>query len=284
MENSNHFTVVTCHGWSGSNWLATALNLHPDVICTHSARNLVADGVTQDLRSTVLQRAKARGQRMVRTASETLEEIRKHGYAQVYACVHTIRARDLERFLDELPHNISVKSANLIRHPVNVVSSGVGQLKELTEFDVFTLNEITVTARDFAEKYYEICDKFDLDPCNREVLCRFDACSHLRYLEEDRSKATTMKNIYMEKVVSDRDYFKSVFENVMHGLKADDKYIDEVFRLGAINRHRETKGQNEIIDEWRCWPAYQQEMFRYFLDQTNLRDFYRRNNYDLNFV
>ena len=45
MHNTNtksNYFIITSHGWSGSNWLAYNLNLHPQITCGHSGAAIIA--------------------------------------------------------------------------------------------------------------------------------------------------------------------------------------------------------------------------------------------------
>lgn len=267
-QSLDSMAIICCHGWSGSNWLATALNLHEKIICTHSARNLLSDGVVQNLKATVIKRAQARSQRIDNSLASILEGIKSYGTADIYACVHTLRARDLTHYLLNPPENTSMTVSNLIRNPISVVNSGFGQLSELVAFDIFTLNEVTSTAKQFAEAYYEICEKYQLSPCDLENLCFFDACSHLRYLQQDIPTASSMYNIQMERIVSEPEYFAECFTYITDGLSVNTDYLNQVFKLGKINPHKKGHTSSTAEQKWLSWTDWQQAMFRYFFNSN----------------
>jgi len=279
-----HWTIVTCHGWSGSNWMATALNKHPDIIATHSARNLLSTGDVQELKGTVIERNKARQARASQNAIDILEGIKKFGESKVYACVHTLRARDLERYLSKFPGNTTLNIANQLRHPLSVIASGVGQLRELIEYDVFTMNEVINTSCSFSEVYYQICDRHKIEYGNWDVLTAFDACSHLRYLKQDIPFASKLLNLQMEKLVSDKDYFHKAVKKIAPNIEIDNEYLETVFKIGKVNPHHQNKVRLTPAEQWENWPSWMKEMFLFFFNQTGIEEFYISHGYDFSFL
>src|ERR1041385_1726680 len=93
------YFIVTSHGWSASNWVAHSLNLHPDIICTHSARNALAGEKdlqsNENLKIHLSQLHKGYASRQERDIRISYDEIESNGKALYYGSVHLYRMRDV---------------------------------------------------------------------------------------------------------------------------------------------------------------------------------------------
>ncbi|MBS3820394.1 MAG: hypothetical protein KGY81_01365, partial [Phycisphaerae bacterium] len=113
--------IVTCHGWSASKWTAHTFSMHSDVICTHSAMNVLSTEIRNydGLRDSVRKLHTGYVNRQQRPVDQSYDEIAGHGRAEAYGSVHLYRLRDLpilwERF-GKPTRQFMVY--NQIRHPL----------------------------------------------------------------------------------------------------------------------------------------------------------------------
>jgi len=149
--------IVTCHGWSGSNWLSHVLNDHPDITCSHSARNILAKDVNmqsnKELKHNIHQLHKGYADRQNQSIDEVYKQIKQMGKTEFYGSVHVLRQRDIPVLYEifgktETKFNV----INLIRNPIDLVWSGYGQFKDLFKYDInelyWTLKKIIDNSND----------------------------------------------------------------------------------------------------------------------------------------
>ncbi len=88
------FFLVTSYGLSASNWFANALNMHPEITCTHSEENLLASDdlhTNSRLAEDVEARFQARINRPNVTLDDFFEGLTTRGRTPVFGGVHTHR-------------------------------------------------------------------------------------------------------------------------------------------------------------------------------------------------
>ena len=281
------YFIVTCHGWSGSHWLATALNSHPEVICCHSALNILADTKTwadDKLKKTIVPRQNARLRRGVVSTDELFKEVKSYGKAKVYGNVHTLRIRDLPEINSRFRARKSYALMNMVRHPVSLVASGAGQLREMMEWDIYALLETSDAVREEMELALETSEKYGINLCDNDNRAFITACHHQKHLARDHMIAPDIPTIIMERVVSERAYYAEIFEQLTSKkLKADDEYLDNVFSIGKLNPHK-AGAKKSPEQEYAEWPAWQKEVFGRIFSRCNLRELYQKFGYDFSFI
>src|ERR1041384_1183508 len=132
------YFIVTSHGWSASNWVAHSLDLHPEIICSHSARNASAGApdLHDNLKFDLGRMHAGYVNRQGRPIDESYNEIEQMGDGKYYGSVHLYRLRDLPVLHEKFgPSSRNFSVMNLVRHPVNLVWSGYGQFKDLFRYD-----------------------------------------------------------------------------------------------------------------------------------------------------
>jgi hypothetical protein len=284
------YFVVTSHGWSGSHWLAVALDTHPEILCFHSALHLHArgdDSSEQFLKGNVRNHGVAVNDRESRSFDAAFDEVEKRATCpdkHVFGNVHTYRIRDLlgleEKFGPPRPHMLM----NLIRNPVSLVASGFGQLRSFMDWDIYTFLDVAAAVYENIGLATELANRHGLNLFDPSVQAFLAACNHLRYLARDQEIAPDAPTILMERVTSEPDYFAEVVRLLSVGeLECTPPYLEEVFSLGQLNRH----AQGEKLDaraQYERWEPWQQEAFHNLLTSSRLNDYYQKYGYDFSYI
>lgn len=289
--------IVTCHGWSASNWTAHALNLNPDTTCTHSARNEVASDKelqsNKNLKQHINQLQKGYVSRQNRSLDELYNEIHTKGYTSHYGSVHVLRLRDLpiihEKF-NAPSRNFNL--VNVVRNPINLVWSGYGQFRDLFLYDInelhWTSGKVVRQALEFAN---EMARKYDLNLGEIDTLSFFGACAVLESLRMDLDAKEKISDysylhfqgvVQMENITSKRDAFAGMATNL--GLEVTHEYLNNVFSTGVVNPHKKDKKKLTPQERYNEFLPWQKEVFNHFFAMHNLRDSYSGFGYELDFV
>lgn len=292
--------IFTSHGWSASNWLAYALNLHPRVVCSHSARNLLAEekGMNSDanLKQHLAQLHNGYRSRQERPLDEAYREIAAMGAADLYGSVHVYRLRDLPvvvRNFGATARQFNVM--NLVRHPVSLVWSGFGQFKTLFRYDLnelhWTSGKVLREGRDFL---YHLAQKYDLNVGELENLAFIGASVVLGSLRLDLDALDQVTDIgcfnflghvKMEDVTRDPEELRRVVSCLSGQMvEADTSYLEQVYRTGVINEHKRDTNKFDPGARFNQFSAWQRETFMYFFEKYRLQSAYEQMGYQFDFL
>ena len=291
--------IVTCHGWSASNWTAHSLNLHNTVLCTHSARNVPADDKdlqsNKNLKKHINQLQKGYALRQNRSLDDIYDEIESFGENKNYGSVHVIRLRDIPVIHKKYGSpNRPFKIANVVRHPVDLVWSGFGQFKDLFRYDINELYWTTgKVVRSGLEFVNELSRKYNFNAGDFEYLAFLGACAVLESLKFDLDAYQNIDQVEkldyvgtyrMEDLTKDPEYFKGFFESLLPDENADPLYLQSVFNTGQINKHKHDNKKLTPEERYDTFEEWQKEAFHYFFDKFGLFDGYSSFGYELEFM
>jgi hypothetical protein len=284
------YFVVTSHGWSGSHWLAVALDTHPEILCFHSALHLHArgdDSSEQFLRANMSKHGAAVNSReclSIDTVFDQEEKRAQNSDKHILGNVHTYRLRDLPALQEKFPPPRTHMVMNLIRHPVSLVASGHGQLKSFMSWDIYTFVDVVSSLSGNLNVISELANQYGVNLLDSSVQAFLGACQHLYFLARDQKIAPDAPTILMERVTSEPDYFAEVVRRLSVGaLECTPSYLDKVFSLGRLNRH----AQGEKLDasaRYERWEPWQQEAFKNALVNSKLHNYYQKFGYDFSFL
>ncbi len=174
---------------------------------------------------------------------------------------------------------------NLVRHPVNFVWSGQGQLRDMFAFDLYVLHGTLLLLMKKAESYiFALAEKYELNLCEPRVLGFLGACANLYNLASDVAVPLTAHTVQMEKVTTSPSTFRDVVKYLSEGaLHADSELLEQVYQVGPLNAHqgRPARTPHETFAEFEAW---QKEAFVYFLNATRLQPSYETYGYDFSFA
>lgn len=290
MHADPHHFIVTCHGWSGSYWLAHSLNLHPELTVTHSAENLPAVG--PDLhnherhKKTVRSLHHGMQARQSKPLDATYDEIDALSDTPVHGSVHVFRLRDIPVQAQKFgAFKRAYTLANLVRHPVSFVWSGYGQLRDMFTYDVFVLRgtlNLILQAEDFI---FSLADRHHLNLADFEVAAFLGGCANMLNLAQDVRVGKDVSHLRMETVTQDPELLRKVVGFLTAGkVFADDAYLDEVFAAGELNKHRKGSSRMGPAERYESWSAWQREAFNFFLRASEIGPAYQGLGYDLSFI
>lgn len=294
------YFIVTSHGWSASNWLAFAINLHSEIICTHSARNMIASEKNMNsdhhLKNELDRLHQGYLLRQNRSLDDGYDEIERYGNAKSYGSVHVYRMRDLPVLYEKFgPPKRSFQVMNLIRHPVSLVWSGYGQFKQLLRYDLnelhWTVGKVLHFARSFV---FDLAKRYDLyigDSENLSFLCAAAVLSSLRLDFDADAKIRALPgidfhgHIKMEDVTTRKKDFAKALNTLCPDHKAcDPGYLENVFATGVVNAHKNDPNKHDAQLRYSRFTDWQKEAFNHFLNLFQLRNNYEKIGYDLSFL
>lgn len=299
-SNRQNF-IVTCHGWSASNWLAYSLNRHPDITCGHSSAAIPAEDPSifdkDGLKAHIPQLRKGYVQRQTRPMAEIYAELHAHKTAPYAGTVHTYRLRDLPVQQEAFPDpGQRFRTVNLVRHPLDLVISGYGQFQDLFKIDLnefsWTLNKVVHLGLDIIDP---LCDRHGIAPGEYDTLCFFGACVVMNSLALDLDALQQIRKtsdspwdlrgiVRMEDVTRDPDTLAELIERLtgQAGLASAD-YLDNVYRQGRINVHNHS-ASDTTEHRWHELADWQKQAFATFLRRFDLQPAYEEYGYDFSFT
>jgi hypothetical protein len=290
MSKEVFYFIVTSHGWSGSFWLANALDTHPEITCAHSALNIHSrggDSSQEFLKKSMKTHGQAVLGREKRSIDELLDQVRSYctdERSRFFGNVHTLRIRDLPALQEAFPVPRQHVLMNLVRHPVSVVASGYGQLRSFLAWDIYTLFDVVGCIQEQVDFAIDLAERYELNLRDIDVQAFLAACHHQKFLARDHQIAPDAPTILMERATTERDYFSEVVGCLTSGMiECDDKYLDQVFSIPALNRHVSEKKPDPAA-QYLAWNPWQREAYKYSLEKFRLADFYVKYNYDFSFV
>ena len=292
--------IVTSHGWSASNWLAFALNKHPEILCTHSARNIVASAREMNSNENLRRHLKTLHQGYVSRQNESLDNIyatiEGNGSARLYGSVHVVRLRDLPIIYEKFgPSKRFFNIINLIRHPISLVWSGYGQFQELFRYDLNELHWTSGKVLKYGKEFiYQLADKYEINVGELENLAFLGASAVLSSLRLDFDAEKRLKDIpnvafhghiKMEEVTKQPKQLKQIISLLSEGeLSTQFEYIEDVYRSGIVNQHKSDPNKRDAEKRYAQFSAWQKEAFVHFLNCFDLRKEYEKIGYDLGFI
>lgn len=300
---ANRF-IITCHGWSASNWLAAALQSHPKITCGHSAAAIPAEDPKvfdgPGMKAQLPRLRKGYLQRQSRPIDAVYADLARQHPAPHIGTVHTYRLRDLPVQASQFaPQSGPYRVLNLIRHPLDLVVSGYGQFRDLFAIDLnefsWTLAKIVDQGLDIVET---ICDRHGLRPGEYDVLCFFGACVVLGSLRLDLDALAKLQApgnkadpapwqylgmVRMEDITRDPNALASLVTRLTGQPElADESYLQQVFRQGRINTHN-PEAADSTHQRWTDLNDWQREAFLAFLQHFDLRSAYEKLGYSFAF-
>lgn len=293
--------LVTCHGWSASNWLAHALHQHPGIACTHSARNVIADDPHEysgdRLRQKIREFHRRYGTRQSLPLDTLYDEIHRLGDgASLYGSVHLLRLRDLPTQVARHGAPLrQITTAQLVRHPIDLVWSGRGQLDQLFRFDLnelyWTLHKIMASAKEFV---LDLAHEHDILIGEPQNLAWVGACAVLGSLRLDLDAQAAVEampwvdwvgEVKMEEVTRDRQVLAGLVDRLSGGrLAAPAHWLDQVFAVGEVNRHRIAGARLSPADRYASLAPWQREVLHHYLDLYEIVPAYTAKGYDFSFL
>ncbi|MDU8909786.1 hypothetical protein [Aestuariicoccus sp. MJ-SS9] len=292
--------LIASHGVSASAWLAAFLHTHPKVHCVHGSQMQPVSGAeTYDIDAIRAEKGMAgllalaqqvrRGaqQRGARPLSQVFGDLRAASDRPIRGAVHSFRLRDLPG-LDPGDRAAPIVVFNLVRHPVDVVHSAHGLLRQSMRID---LHEAWWTAGRLVSGHLQTIEtlaaRHDLFPGDPEVISFFGACLALEGLAADQRAVPEVRG---------KDWVDWAGTLRSEDVTGDSQTrADLLTRIGAdpvaaralpdrINAHAGGGRDQGPRAKWARWSDWQRSAFQTFFDTAQLRAAYTGMGYDLSMI
>ena len=283
MMSPRHF-LITSHGRTATYWLASSLNAHPNVRCSHGqVLPPVLEYQVQPPDEVVLQAHTSQDEFARRSLDDFFDELEKAGPAAVYGNVHAYSAHTLFTHVLRGPVRRNPVVLNVVRHPITRIESLKRRLlHEMTfspvarrrlerEFEVFVTPDVLATVR-------ANCD-VDLGPSeNRAFLYAVCFITTLDRMDLE----IPVSHLPMERLTKDVDFFAWCFSQVTQGtVRLDTAYLRQVFAAGRMNFQAD---ETSAVGRYEAWAPWMRVAFRAAMAVWELEQLYAPLGYDLSFV
>lgn len=290
----NNF-IITCHGWSASNWLSFVLNNHPNMLVSHSAGNLVNNKFENNIKGKVQILHTGYLNRQNKPIAESYKELYNLEDVNLYGSVHLYRLRDfaIQEQKFESPGEL-FNVVNLIRHPIDLVWSGFGQFRELFKTDINELYWTLGKILDEKEYLYAISEKYQLQLGDIEILSFIGAARVLGSLRLDLDALDSINDVEfvnylgevkMEEVTKEPDVLKELILRLSDNeIILTDEYLREIFEIGKINKHKTDIKSLSTLEKYIQMTEWQKEVLNFYLDKYKIIEPYKSFGYNFDFL
>lgn len=291
--------IITSHGWSASNWVAHALNLHKDITCTHSARNELANDINLQSNKNLKKHINDLHQGYLNRQSVPIqvsyEKIYSLSESMIYGSVHLYRLRDLPVIAKKFKEpDEKFNVMNLVRNPIDLVWSGYGQFKDLFRYDInelyWTTGKVLASGKEFV---FDLADRYELNLGDFDILGFIGACAVLGSIRKDLDALEAINDIgfvnyigaiKMEDITSRPEILRSIISTLSSSkIEVDEDYIKAVYSTGAINKHKHDDKKKSPKERYNSLTSWQKEVLNYYLEKFKIAEPYRQ-FYDLSFL
>ena len=277
LEEIDNCFLVTSGGRTATYWLASKLNLHPDIICSHGRyippvveyHDMIPAG--QDLRAWAVPNNLK--------PAEYFAEIRKVNVAKFYGNVHGWMVSDLLHAGHDCDDSIHYPVVNLVRHPIARTHSFWRRWTMECSYNVIMRDQIVHAfwRGDLQRKMAaEVKGCFGVDCSEMKDLLFIHAVAQMVL---DAKEATLeFKQIRMEDITKKVDSFVDLFRILTcDEIQPSQNYIKEVFSTSSINRSEKVPmSTQERYDGWSEW---QRHIFSSCARNHNFKGVYGRLGY-----
>lgn len=279
------YFFVTSYGRTATVWLTRAINLHPNILCSHGpalAPIIARYGVPYTSQSVVDAQDST-----LQFYAQNLRQILAHlqqqkSDARWIGNVHAFSAQNLWLRAHTELNAPFFRTVNLLRHPVTRIDSFWRRWQQERSFHSPTTHWIATKAIQrlrYRNIIKELRQYHEVPLESFEERAFFYAVMQTSI--DDRDLRTGVRHIVSEKLVSDMEYFASMVKLLMgDSISLSEEYLHKVHYLGRQNA-AEGYGRNpeQVFNEWQPW---QRTLFMMFLrDHPGLKTHYESLGYIL---
>lgn len=285
-RSEKKFFFITTNGHSASKWVAKTLNLHKDIVCSHSpAKIQLSMAHENEYSDDEMEQIMADEYRKKISVDILLDELVEIENAKCYGNVHLFNLRQLQ---ENLNNNTPVKYfrvVDLVRHPVSFVHSGtynmIRQAKHNKNRKKYLINVY--------HRNMKLYNDFSL---NHSIdLNRLDTLAFMANVMTFKSLTINMQiqnvdqRIRMEDITTSREKYRSLVNLISDGkVKADAQYLDAVFGTMATNKHKPSNKSTRVEEIYNRWDQWKKEFFDLLVEMTEIDKYYSTFGYDLSFL
>ncbi|VVC76482.1 hypothetical protein AQUSIP_17950 [Aquicella siphonis] len=284
------YFIIASHGQTATLWLASALNQHQKIFCTHGYSYPVESADGRD-------HTPEQEQRRIQATNDRFWDLSVHAYlkeleeAASKPVIGNVHAFTIGRLLDLLPAcpketRRHLTLMNMVRHPVS---------RTVSTYKCWTNEHDETVIAPFVEKDFNTRCNHIIDyltsrhaiDFNNNRNKNFVAC--LLVMEDitrDARLAEKKKihNIKYEDITSDMDYLGKITRQLLgwrHKLSASE--LEQMFSQNRINRHNKQQAAtpDQYFENWNDW---QRDGFKFIAQRNDMKNVYSRQGYDFSFL
>lgn len=289
-SQQKRYFIIASHGQTATLWLASALNRHEKVFCTHGYSYPVESAHGRDLTlEEDLKRIQATTDRFWDLSVEAyLNELEEAASHPVVGNVHAFTVGRLLDLLPACPKKMrrQLIIMNMIRHPVS---------RMLSTFKCWTSEQDETVIAPFVEKDFNtrcqhivsyLLNRHKIDFTNNRNKNFVASLLVMEDITRDAQLADHKKihNIRYEDITKDKDYFGKVAKQLLgKSMPLQPSELDFMFSQDIINRHAKSKPiqSDKIFENWNDW---QRDGFNFIAKRSNMKKIYSVHGYDFSFL
>jgi len=252
--DANYFFITT-NGNSASRWLAQTLNMHPDIICSHSpARISIAMAYDHGYSDSEFKEIMQDESRKKIPTDILLNELEQIGKVRCFGNVHLFNLRQLRENIDKNNHEKEFRVVDLVRHPVSFVQSGTYNMIRQGQYNTDCITYLNNVYYRNKKLYDDFAPSYKLDFNDLYTLSFMANVMTLKSLSINMQIHEVDDRITMEAITTNKTEYQRLVSFISGGeVCADDQYLNAVFSTKAVNKHKIRKkqiGYKEIYDSW----------------------------------
>ena len=275
------YFLVTTYGRTASYWLASFLNKHPDIICSHgSLTDIPSPYDTELINERSIRAHNLHGNFIAKTIDQFLDGLEKTGQAKAYGDVHgySLVALIKKSNLEKTRHKIVV--SNLTRHPITRIES----LKNQWSYKITISPMLRKILSEYAPmKVNMIQSRFKHIDFTVPENWLFVVALLKTIISDSKELPIDFNHITMERLTCDPELLFHLINKITQGaVSISSSFIEEMINSDRYNKRSNSKRFSlSVFDSWEEW---KRTAFRLVLDEYNLRELYSSFGYDLSFV
>jgi hypothetical protein len=275
--------IVTCAGMSGSKWLASSLNKHPAISCSHSAglhtiyeRNY-SDNEIIDILD--IERAQFSGEILL---SDIFTNILQNE-TRLSGNVHAFRLYRLKEAIQKDRDTPIFKIANLVRHPLDVTLSRAAMFQQMCLNDKTVRTRVTQSFEENKELYQELVKKYRLDIEDYSILSFLDAALGMKKLSDEIQNNPDVYHIKIEDLKDATNFQKLIIYLSDGAIQTTTKEAEKIVASPIINSHNKSK-KKKHQEKYTNLSPWKKEAIKIGFRECDIITQYKKLNYDFNFL
>lgn len=274
--------MVTCAGMSGSKWLASSLDKHPEISCNHSAgrhtiytRNYTDEEIIDILK---VEREQFDAKILLSDIFTTLQEEKKLG-----GNVHAFRLYRLKEAIKNDKNCPIFRLANLVRNPIDVTLSRAAMFTQMCVSDKTVRKRVEDTLENNISIFKPIIEKYKLDSSDYYVLSFFDAVLGMQKLSDEIKENPDVYHIKIEDLKKPEHFIKLVDFLGSGEISTTMELATQITSAPAINSHIKSKVKS-TQEKYDCLENWKKETLEIGFKKTDIIGQYKKLNYNFDFL
>lgn len=281
MQNKQFF-MVTCAGMSGSKWVASSLNKHPEISCSHSAgrhkiynRNYTDEEIKDILE---VERSQFDAKVLLSDIFSTIE-----GDKNIQGNVHAFRLYRLKEAIKNDKKSPLFRLANLVRNPINVTLSRAAMFTQMCVNDKSVRERVEDTFKKNINLFSPIVEQYKLDTKDYYVLSFFDAVLGMQKLSDELRDNPDVYHVKIEDLKSPTHFIKLVDFLASGKIQTTMELATQITSSPAINSHTKSAVKS-LKEKYNSLENWKKEALKIGFEKTDILEQYKKLNYNFDFL